>query len=177
MAEKNTLARPYALAAFKQAQEEGKLDMWLGMLRFLSEVASEPSMVEIIKNPRVSKPNLTTLILDIVKGSLSRTGENFVRVVIDAGRMEVVQEILQLFEKEFNTFKKRNRIEVTSAYPLAFAHQQSIKAAMTKRLGLNVEISVTIDESLIGGVVVRVGDVVIDMSLRGRLTQLGLELI
>ncbi|MBT8420046.1 MAG: F0F1 ATP synthase subunit delta [Gammaproteobacteria bacterium] len=176
MAEKNTLARPYAIAVFKQAQEEGKLDMWLDMLRTLVTVAAHPDMAKIINDPRVSKPNLTALLLDVSKGSLSKTGENFVRVLVDANRMGVIQEISRLFEDELDKFKKRSRIEVISAYPLTPAYRQDIKAAMMKRLGREVEISVTVDKSLIGGAVIHAGDVVIDISLRGRLARLGLEL-
>nr|VFJ44229.1 MAG: F-type H+-transporting ATPase subunit delta [Candidatus Kentron sp. FM]VFJ44576.1 MAG: F-type H+-transporting ATPase subunit delta [Candidatus Kentron sp. FM]VFK06538.1 MAG: F-type H+-transporting ATPase subunit delta [Candidatus Kentron sp. FM] len=176
MAEKNTLARPYAIAAFRQAQEERKLDRWLGMLHFLVAVAADPDMAKIIKDPRVSKSYLTELLLDITKKNLSKTGENFVRVLVEAGRMEVISEILQLFEKELDKFEKRSRIQVTSAYPLTPAYRQDIEAAMKKRLGREVETSVAVDKSLIGGVVIHAGDVVIDISLRGRLTQLGLDL-
>nr|VFJ97399.1 MAG: F-type H+-transporting ATPase subunit delta [Candidatus Kentron sp. H]VFJ98126.1 MAG: F-type H+-transporting ATPase subunit delta [Candidatus Kentron sp. H]VFK02309.1 MAG: F-type H+-transporting ATPase subunit delta [Candidatus Kentron sp. H] len=176
MAEKNTLARPYAIAAFKQAQEEGKLDKWLDMLRTLAAVAANPDVAKIIKDSRVSKSNLTALLLDISKESLSKTGENFVHVLVYADRMGIVREILQLFEKEVDKFKKRSRVEVTSAYPLTPAYQQDIKTAMIKRLGREAEISVTVDKSLIGGAVIQAGDVVIDMSLRGRLAQLSLDL-
>nr|VFK52336.1 MAG: ATP synthase F1 subcomplex delta subunit [Candidatus Kentron sp. TUN]VFK52780.1 MAG: ATP synthase F1 subcomplex delta subunit [Candidatus Kentron sp. TUN]VFK57851.1 MAG: ATP synthase F1 subcomplex delta subunit [Candidatus Kentron sp. TUN] len=176
MAEKYTLARPYALAAFKQAQEEGKLDRWFEMLRFLEVVTANQEMVKIIKDPRVSKSRLVALVLDIAKGRLSKTGENFVRLLVDAGRVDVVQEILQLFEKELDVFKKRVRARVISAYPLTSAYQQDISLAMAKRLGREVILSVAVDRSLIGGVVIRVEDVILDMSLRGRLTQLGLDL-
>nr|VFJ42743.1 MAG: F-type H+-transporting ATPase subunit delta [Candidatus Kentron sp. DK]VFJ47036.1 MAG: F-type H+-transporting ATPase subunit delta [Candidatus Kentron sp. DK] len=176
MAEKNTLARPYAIAAFKQAREEGKPDAWLDMLRFLAAVAADPDMARIIKNPRISKSDLTKLLLDVAKENLSRTGENLVRVLVDANRMGVIHEISQLFEVEFDNFKKRSRIQVTSAYPLTPAYQQGIKAAMVKRLGQEVEISAVVDQSLIGGAVIQAGDVVIDLSLRGRLARLALEL-
>lgn len=176
MAEKNTLARPYALAAFKQAREEGKLELWLDMLQTLATVAADPDMAGIIADPRVPKSTLTELLLDISEGSFSKTGENFVRVLVDAGRMAVVREISQLFEQELHRFKKRSRIEVTSAYPLTPAYQQDIAIAMTERLGVKVDVSVAVDKSLIGGAVIQAGDIVIDMSLHGRLTQLGLEL-
>lgn len=176
MTEKYMLARPYALAAFKQAQEEGKLDMWFEMLHFLEAVTANPNMVKIIKDPHVSKPRLIALLLDIAKGRLSGTGENFVRILINAGRIDVVREILHSFERELDIFKKRIRVEVISAYPLASAYQQDIKTAVARRLGREVWISMAVDKSLIGGAVIRAGDIVIDISVRGRLTQLGLKL-
>nr|VFK39594.1 MAG: F-type H+-transporting ATPase subunit delta [Candidatus Kentron sp. SD]VFK44954.1 MAG: F-type H+-transporting ATPase subunit delta [Candidatus Kentron sp. SD] len=176
MAEKYTLARPYALAAFKQAREEGNLDMWLEMLRFLASVMKNRETMKIAKDPRVSRSRFVTLILDIAGEKFSRTGGNFIRVLVDAGRMDVTREILRIFEEELDAFKQRIRVKVISAYPLTSRHRQDIALAMAKRFEKKVEISVVVDRSLIGGVVIRVGDVVIDMSLRGRFTRLGLEL-
>nr|VFK59068.1 MAG: F-type H+-transporting ATPase subunit delta [Candidatus Kentron sp. UNK]VFK69003.1 MAG: F-type H+-transporting ATPase subunit delta [Candidatus Kentron sp. UNK] len=173
---KYTLARPYALAAFKLAQEEKKLEPWFEMLRFLAEVTASPDVVKIIQDTRVSKLRLVTLVLDLAEGKLSKTRKNFIRVLAEAGRMGIIQEILELFEKELDSFEKRSRVKVMSAYPLTPARQEDIKVAMTKRLGREVILSVDVDKSLIGGVVIRVGDVVIDISLRGRLTQFGLDL-
>jgi F-type H+-transporting ATPase subunit delta len=176
MAEKNTVAHPYAIAAFSLAKEEAELDGWLEMLRFMAAVAANPDMAKIIKDPRVSKSSLTGLLLDICGGGLSKTEENFIRVLVDANRVGVIREIAQLFERELDRFKKRIRIKVTSAYPLTLAYRQDIKTAMIRRLGRDVEIRVIVDNSLIGGAVIHAGDVVIDMSLRGRLIQLGLDL-
>jgi len=176
MSEKYTLARPYALAAFKLAQEEGEIDLWLDMLRFLVVVTENPDVLKIIKDPRISEFRLATLMLDIASGEFSKTGEDFIRVLVGAGRMSVAHEILYLFQKELDVFKQRTRVKVVSAYPLTFESQQEIRTVMTKRLGQEVDISVIVDTSLIGGVVIHVGDVVIDISLRGRLTQFGLHL-
>nr|VFK45653.1 MAG: F-type H+-transporting ATPase subunit delta [Candidatus Kentron sp. TC]VFK49343.1 MAG: F-type H+-transporting ATPase subunit delta [Candidatus Kentron sp. TC]VFK53350.1 MAG: F-type H+-transporting ATPase subunit delta [Candidatus Kentron sp. TC] len=176
MARKYTLARPYAFAIFKLAREEGKLDLWSEMLRFLALVTASSDVLKIIRDPRVPKFHLVTLMLELAEGKLSKTGENFVRVLGEAGRMGIIQEISELFEKELDSFKNRSRVKVISAYPLTSAYEEVIKVAMTKRLGREVLLSVVIDKSLIGGVVIRVGDVVIDISLRGRLTQFGLDL-
>ena len=153
-----------------------KLDSWLDMLRFLAAVAESPDMARLIGDPRISKPDLEKLLLDVSKGKLSETGRNFARILVDAGRMGVIAEILRLFEAELDNFKKRSRIQVTSAYPLTPAYRRDVETIMAKRLGREVEVRVKVDKSLIGGAVIRAGDVVIDISLRGRLTQLGLEL-
>lgn len=172
MAEKTTLARPYAFAAFQQAQEEGKLDEWSKMLRFLASVATNPMMMGILAHPRLETGRLTALVLDICEGRLSETGQNFVRVLSEHSRLVLLPEIADLFEQERAEFERRRRVEVISAYRLQAKYQQSIKAAMTKRLGQEVDLSVQIDRSLIGGVIIRAGDTVIDASLRGRLTRL-----
>lgn len=176
MEEKSTLARPYALAAFKHAQEENKLDQWSEMLRFLASVTSDPTMVGIIADPRVARARLTELVLDISKDKLSNTGQNFVRVLAENGRLSLMREIANLFEKYRAEHEKQSRVEVTSAFELDPKYEQAIRGAMEKRLGQAVELSMRIDKALIGGVVIRAGDVVIDASLRGRLNQLRLEL-
>lgn len=176
MAEKTTLARPYALAAFKQAQEEGKFDDWSAMLQFLSAVIRDPMMLGIVSHPRVEKQRLTDLVFDIAKEKLSETGQNFVRVLIEHRRLSLLPEIAALFERQRAEFERRRDVEILTAYRLQNKHQQAIKDAMTKRLGQEVELSVQIDRSLIGGIIIRAGDMVIDASLRGRISRLDLEL-
>jgi F-type H+-transporting ATPase subunit delta len=172
MAETTTLARPYAEAAFEQAREEDKLDEWSAMLRFLRAVVSDPTMAGIIADPRVEKSNLEKLLLDIGKDRLSKTGTNFVRVLVHYRRLGLVPEIAKLFERLRAEVEGLSRVEVTSAFELDPKYQESIAKAMSERLERNVDVSVRVDPSLIGGVVIRVGDLVIDASLRGRLTQL-----
>nr|VFK22112.1 MAG: F-type H+-transporting ATPase subunit delta [Candidatus Kentron sp. MB]VFK27719.1 MAG: F-type H+-transporting ATPase subunit delta [Candidatus Kentron sp. MB]VFK74404.1 MAG: F-type H+-transporting ATPase subunit delta [Candidatus Kentron sp. MB] len=176
MTEKYTLARPYALAVFSLAKEDGKFDAWLDVLRFLARVTVDSRLAKLVEDPRFSKEKLIGLILDIADGKLLKMGENFIRVLVDANRINVACEILHLFEKEVDVFKGRTRVKITSAYPLTHAYQQIIRMAMAERLRQEVDTCMIVDESLIGGVVIRIGDVVIDMSIRGRLTQLGLDL-
>jgi F-type H+-transporting ATPase subunit delta len=176
MTERTTLARPYAMAAFKQAQEENKLDEWSNMLRFLSMVVRDPTMLGIASHPRVAKERVTTLLFDIGEGKLSETGRNFLRVLIEHHRLSLLPEIAAVFEQERAAFEQRREVAVLTAYRLQSKYQQAIKDAMTKRLGQEVELSVQIDRSLIGGVIIRAGDMVIDASLRGRISQLGLNL-
>lgn len=176
MAEKTTLARPYAQAAFNQAREERKLDEWSGMLQFLAMVISDPTMLGIVSHPGIEKQRLTGLLFDIAEGKLSETGQNFLRVLIEHRRLSLLPEIAAHFERERAEFEQRREVEVLTAYRLQNKYQQAIKEAMTKRLGQEVELSVQIDRSLIGGLVIRAGDTVIDASLRGRLSRLDLEL-
>lgn len=176
MAEKTTLARPYALAAFKQAREENKLDDWSNMLQFLSMVIGDSTMLGIVSHPRIDKERLTGLLLDIAEGKLSETGQNFVRVLIEHRRLSLLPEIAAIFERERAEFEQRQEVEVLTAYRLQSKYQEAIKSAMMERLGQEVELSVQIDRSLIGGIIIRAGDMVIDASLRGRINRLDLEL-
>lgn len=172
MAEKTTLARPYAEAAFEQARDEGKLDEWSAMLQFLRAVVSDRMMAGIIADPRVERPRLEEVLLGVGEGRLSETGANFVRILVHYRRLALVPEIAALYEELRSEVEGRSRVEVVSAFELDPRHEKAIAESMAKRLKHKVDLSVRIDKSLIGGVVIRVGDLVIDASLRGRLSQL-----
>ena len=173
MQEKITLARPYAVAAFEQASGAGKLKDWSTMLHVLSLVISDQQMQAILDNPKLGNATLLDIVLDICGNYLSETGRNFVRVLVNAGRLTVAPQIYMLFEQKRMAAEGVAEVEVVSAYPLDPAQQQKIADAMGKRLDKKIEISTRTDKSLIGGALIRVGDSVIDASMRGRLKQLG----
>ncbi len=170
--EKTTLARPYAEAAFEQAREEGELDAWSEVLQFLRAVVTDRTMAGIIADPRVEKSKLEKLLLGIGEPRLSKTQANFVRLLVHYRRLMLMPEIAAVFERLRAEEEGRSRVEVISAFELDAKYREAIAEAMSKRLKRKVDVSVRVDESLIGGVVIRVGDLVIDASLRGRLGQL-----
>lgn len=174
--ERSTLARPYATAAFQQAQEEGKLEQWSEMLGFLRAMVSDPTMAGVVADPRVERGKLVELILGIAGDRLSKTGQNFVKVLVHNGRMGLVAEITELFEKLRGDAEGRTRVDVVSAFELAPDYARQISEAMAKRLAREVDLTVRVDQALIGGVIIRAGDLVIDASLRGRLQQLAVGL-
>jgi F-type H+-transporting ATPase subunit delta len=169
MESKTKTARPYAVAAFKQAQEEGRTDEWSRMLSLLATVAGDPTMAGLLANPKVKRDQLAELIIDVCGERLSDTGRNFVRVLAENRRMNLVREIASAYDEERARSEKRSDVLVTSAFELAPAEQNVINVAMTKRLGTKVDITLKVDSSLIGGVIIRCGDMVIDASIRGRL--------
>jgi F-type H+-transporting ATPase subunit delta len=173
MQENITRARPYAVAAFEQARDEGSLQDWSAMLRILSLVVSDPQMQSILDNPRLNSATLMDVVLDICGNYLSDSGKNFVKVLVNTRRLSLVPQIYMLFEQRRMDAEGITEVEVVSAYPLEPAQQQKIADAMSKRLGKKIEISTRTDKSLIGGAVIRAGDSVIDASMRGRLKQLG----
>jgi F-type H+-transporting ATPase subunit delta len=172
MEESGTIARPYALAAFEQAQEDGQVAEWAGMLESLEIIASDPTVKGLIANPKVDREAVAALVLDVAGDRLSPHGRNFVRLLGHNGRLDQLAAIRGIFEQEREALEGRGKIEVRSAYPLTPEEEGRIGEAMSKRLGVSVSLSVSVDPDLIGGVVVRAGDLVIDASLRGRLNQL-----
>ena len=177
MADSSTESRPYAIAAFKQAREEGQVDQWSQMLALLEQLVSDATMKGLIANPRVNNEQLVGLIADIADDAMSGTGANFVRLLAEYGRLNGVADIREIFEKQRATLEGMSHVQVTSAYEMDDSQQSSLQSAISKRLGTDVDLTVDVDSSLIGGVVIRAGDMVIDASLRGRLTQLGNTLL
>ena len=172
MAETGELARPYAVAAFKQADEEGRLGDWAEMLELLAAVARDPAMSGLVANPRVDRARLVDLFMEVCGDRLSDTGRNFVKVVGQYGRIALLPAIFERFAEERAAREGRNQVHVTSAFELSKRQRKTIVKAMEKRLGTKVTLDCEVDDSLIGGVVIRAGDLVIDASLRGRLAQL-----
>lgn len=177
MAEVSTVARPYALAAFKQAKEEKKLGEWSEMIEALALIVSDPLMKGLIVNPRVKRDQLADLIIEVAGKALSDTGRNFVRVLLEKNRLKYLPEVRRIFEEERAESEGRSKVEVTSAFELNDDQKKKITSAMSKRLGTEVDLAVKVDDALIGGVVIRAGDLVIDASLRGRMSRLANTLL
>ena len=176
MQEKTTIARPYAQAVFETASEEGKLSEWSEMLGLLDAVVSDVQMKAVLSNPKLDAAALSDFVLDVCGESLNEKGSNLVKVLADARRLAIIPEINKLFEQFRAEAVGVIEVSVTSAYELGAEQQATIAEAMAKRLGRRVEITSDIDDSLIGGVVIRAGDSVIDASVKGRLKALATQM-
>ena len=172
MLEKATIARPYAEAAFAQALAEGKLADWAAMLNLIGLIVTDRRMRAVITHPKLSRADLCRLIIELTADSLSQTGRNFVKLLIDAERINLAREIFLLFEKKRAAAEGIRAVAVISAYPLDEAQKKSISEAIAARLGNKVEVETRTDKGLIGGAIIRMGDAVIDVSLKGRLKEL-----
>ena len=171
-AEATTIARPYAEAVFKRAAETGKLDLWSDMLGFLAAVVHDPAMAGLIANPKLDKARKGDLILEVGGGRLSDEGQNLVKLLADNGRLTVLAEIATLYERLKNEHEGAIDVLVTSAFAVNPAQEQALATALRNKLGREVRITSERDPELIGGVRIRAGDLVIDGSVRGRLSQL-----
>jgi F-type H+-transporting ATPase subunit delta len=172
MAENITIARPYAQAIFSLAQEQGDLKGWSEMLQFAAAVAADAEMVAVIDSPRFDSNQIAELFIDVCGDKLSDAGKNMIRVLADNDRLVLLPEVAALYEVERAAVEGTVVAEVTSAVPLNDAQQKSIAEALTKRLGREVSLECNIDESLLGGAIIRAGDMVIDGSVVGKLEKL-----
>lgn len=176
MLEKTTIARPYAEAAFEQAREEGTLESWSELLSVLAVAVSDSHMHALLQNPRVTPDQLLDVVNSFIGSDLSKTQKNFVRVLIEAERLQFAPEMKTLFDQNRLEAEGLANVEVISAYPLEDSQRTRIIDAMCRRLDRKIELTENTDQDLIGGVIIRNGDSVIDASVRGQLEELRSEL-
>lgn len=176
MSELATLARPYAAAVFKRAKETHATAKWSETLAFMSAVLNDENISVIVDNPKVNKERLSALMLDICQVQINQENENFLKLLVHNNRLSLLPSIAKLFE----AFKAEDEgyveVEVLTAYSLSKEAKQDFTATLEKTLGKKIHMNVTVEKSLIGGVLVRAGDRVIDGSIRGRLQQLAKRL-
>lgn len=171
MAESQTIARPYAEAAFKLARELGALPAWSDALARLAAVARAPGAAELIGNPALAATQVASVIAETA-GALSPEQRNFVGLLAENERLTVLPEIAVQFEALRNAHEGVVDAQVTSAYPMTDAQLADVVATLERKVGRKVKAAVEVDPELIGGVSIRIGDEVTDLSVRGKLQQL-----
>ena len=176
MAENLTLARPYADAAFQLAKGASALPAWSQALGKLAAVSATAAMQECISDPRLAPDQLTNLFVGVAGDGLAAEQQNFVRVLVDNDRLQVLPEIAELFEELKNTHEGVREAVVESAFPLDAAATAGIVADLEKKLGCKIQATVTVVPELIGGVRIAIGDEVIDASVSGKLAAMAIAL-
>jgi len=176
MADKSTIARPYAKAAFEEARDRKRLGPWSQALRTAATVVGDSRVDALLDNPRVTPEQLATLVIGIAGPELDDEGRNFVRTVADNRRLALLPEISAHFDELKSEAEGVVDVTVTSAAPLDEAQRGKLASALERRLGRSVRLQCVTDQTLIGGAVLRAGDLVIDGSLRGRLERIAYEL-
>jgi len=176
MADRITIARPYARAAFEEARAHERLAPWSEALQVAAEVVRDPRVQTLLGNPRVTPAQLAQLVAGIAAVPLGDAGANFVRTLAVNRRLAYLPEISALFNKLKDAAQGVADVTVTSAAPLDANQKQKLAAALQKRLKRTVRLHCEIDPALIGGAVLRSGDLVIDGSLRTRLDRIAYEL-
>jgi F-type H+-transporting ATPase subunit delta len=167
-----TLARPYAKAAFEFASKAGRVDAWSGMLGLAAVAVEVPNVAEQLKNPRLTSESKVQMLVKLFSNDVDEAFRNFVTTLGDNDRLDVLPMIRELFEELKAEAEKTLDVEVQTAYELTPAQLQTLAAALSKRLDRTVNPQQVVNPALIGGVVIRAGDVVVDGSVRGKLSQL-----
>lgn len=172
MAEKSTLARPYAKAIFELAHADNALQAWSDKLSFLSQVSANEQIASIIGNPGVSNDDVISIIESIAGEALDDKGKNLLKVAAENDRLDLLSEISGAFEELRAEEEGKVEAEVISAFAVNAAQKKLITEALQKRLGCEVTLTTSIDKELVGGIIIRAGDLVIDGSVSNQLKKI-----
>jgi F-type H+-transporting ATPase subunit delta len=173
MAESLTIARPYAQAAFLFADQHHTLKDWSEMLELLAVIAADPAMAAMIDNPQLTEKQVADLFISIGGERLNEKCQNFIRLLAENRRLSLLPEIAAQFEIQRREAEQTVMAELVTAYPASESQKASVIAALKKRLDREIELDCSTDSSLLGGAIIRAGDLVIDGSVRGKLERLG----
>jgi F-type H+-transporting ATPase subunit delta len=176
MTDKTTIARPYARAAFAAAQAHGFVPAWSDALHTAASVVHDPRVAGLLGNPRVTATQLAQLVIGVGGGQLGKQWDELVLMLTQNARLAVLPQISTLFDALKDEEEGMVDVTVTAATALDEKQQEKLTAALTRRLQRKVRLHTEVDATLIGGAVIRAGDLVIDGSLRTRLDRMAFDL-
>jgi F-type H+-transporting ATPase subunit delta len=176
MSQAITAARPYAQAAFDEAQKLGELKAWSEMLAAASAAVGNEDLQSVIRSPKVNLEQLTGLMLALSADKASQMAKNFIKILVENNRLLVLPEICALFETLRAEAEKSLDVVVTSAYDLTDAQKQKVSTSLKNKMGREIKLTCETNKDLLGGIIIRAGDKVIDGSARTRLSELAVAL-
>jgi len=174
--ERATLARPYAEALGKLAAETGAWDAWSQRLALISLIAGDAQIQDLSANPSIPAARVAEVVLAVCGGKLGAEGDNLARLLVENKRLNLLPEIVALFEALKAEQEGELAAHITSAFPLDAGQMSGLVARLEGKFGRKVNATQSLDEALIGGVVIQVGDEVMDASVRGGLEALAVTL-
>jgi F-type H+-transporting ATPase subunit delta len=176
MSEFTTAARPYANAVYDIADEANALKSWGDALANLSALISDGQMSKMLDNPELGKKQKAELVITVLGDKLTDKQQNLVKLMAENGRLKLMADVQAQFE--LARAKAENKIEarVISAFELSAKQTEELVNTLKNKLGSDITLTTTIDKSLIGGVIIKAGDTIIDASLKSQLDSLALSL-
>jgi F-type H+-transporting ATPase subunit delta len=172
MAELSTLARPYAKAAFEYARDNNALAEWSQQLATAAAVTADQHFEAVLNNPALTAQQQSSLLAEVCGEELGEQVKNLVMILASNKRLALLPEIHTLFAQYKANQEKSVDVEVVSAFDLDGAAAEKLAGVLGKKLEREVKVSTSTDRDLLGGVLIRAGDLVIDGSVRGRLNKL-----
>lgn len=172
MAELSTIARPYAKAAFEYARDHGQLAQWAEQLATASAVVADNRVQAVLNDPALTAEQQAATLGGVCGDTVGTPVRNFIAVLADNKRLALLPQIYVLFAQYKANQEKTVDVDVISAFDLADATREKLAAVLSKKLQRQVQVRTSTDKHLLGGVLIRAGDLVIDGSVRGRLNKL-----
>ncbi len=172
MSELATLARPYAKAYFRLALEEGQMELRSRELALLAVIIRDSSFIQYLSRPEWTAVQQADLVCRIPEEPLSSTATGLVNELAHYKRLALLPQVFVLYELYRSEAQSTMDVQVTTAFPLSDTEEAEIIRSLSVRMARTVKAHVEIDPSLMGGLVVRAGDLVIDASVRGKIARL-----
>lgn len=172
MSQLTTYARPYARAAFETAIADGNLKAWSASLGLLAALVQDTKVAGYLSDPSRNTGEQGQTLIDLAGSEIDAKAQNLVLVLAANKRLALLPEIAELFDALKADYEKTIDVDVVSAFGLDQNAENNLVAALKQRLQRDVKLNVSVDSSLIGGMIVRAGDLVIDGSVRGKLNKL-----
>lgn len=176
MADRLTVARPYAKAAFAQARADGRLAPWSTALARAAATVADERVRALFGHPKVTAAQLADLVAGIAGSDLDAHGRNIISMLAENKRLPFLPEIAQIFEGLKADAERVVDVSITSAAPMGAGEEAKLVAALEKRFDRKVRVESHVDPALIGGAVLRAGDLTIDGSVKARLARLAQDL-
>lgn len=170
MIDDHSIARPYAQAAFQHAVDSNSLSAWLSTLEILSVAVQSEQLVSLLSNPQVNQQQVTDILIDVAKATDSAM-KNFILLLADYKRLAIVPAIFELFNELKMEHERLLDAHVFSPFELSAEQSSKLQAALAKKFDQQVALHQQVDPSLIGGAVIRIGDLVIDNSILGKINR------
>jgi F-type H+-transporting ATPase subunit delta len=176
MTDFTTAARPYANAVYDIASHAKALDSWSDALANLASVVSDAQISELLHDPEMGKQQKGELVVRVLGDKLNEQQQNLVKLMAENGRLSIMPDVHEQFEVARAKAENKVEAEVISAFELSAQQTDELVNTLKNKLGCDVTLTTTIDESLIGGVVIKAGDTIIDASMKSQLDSLALSL-
>ncbi|MGD9108920.1 MAG: F0F1 ATP synthase subunit delta [Gammaproteobacteria bacterium] len=172
MAQLQTIARPYAKAAFEFALQQNKLDFWYEWLQTAALVASDKRVKKALFNPKIPTDEVLKVFFAVLDNNIDDFGKNFLKLLAKYHRLNILAEVTLFFAKFYAEHKKIAEVQVVSAFALSDEQKTRLATVLEKKLQQQVEINCKVDSNILGGAIVKIGDLVIDGSGRKKLEDL-----
>ncbi|PAJ75920.1 F0F1 ATP synthase subunit delta [Pseudoalteromonas sp. NBT06-2] len=174
MSELTTIARPYAKAAFEFAVDKNAVADWNNMLEFAAQVANNQQVLSYVSSK--ASEEQAEIFISVCAEQINEYGQNLIKVLAENGRLVALPAVAELFTAFKAEYDKEIDVDIVSATELAASQQDALVSALEKRFSRKIKLNCSVDETLVGGLIVKAGDNVIDGSIRGKLNRLATTL-
>lgn len=176
MSDFTTAARPYANAVYDTAHENSALNSWGDALANIANVVNDSQMSELLDNPKLGKVQKGELLIQVLGDKLTQQQQNLVKLMAENGRLKLMPDVVAQFEVARAKAENKIEAQVISAFELSAEQTNELVNTLKNKLGCEITLTTTVDESLIGGVIIKAGDTIIDASMKSQLDSLALSL-